>query len=176
MVVFIFLMRVSGVKAADKFKIDFSVSAHYELPGIVSGNIPAEIEFEEGAIDIALSDVPTWFFSIHILLLLLVLGVIIYASRLLLKCINSIGQGEVFHVDNINRFRRVGLIMSIAALLPPFYLFAVLMGLSPEFEGVRFNYAFGPNWGLMISGFFLIVMAEAFKRGLEIKEENELTV
>jgi len=176
MVAIIFLLRLSEVKAADKFKVGFPVPVHYERSGVVSGDMAAELEFEEANIEIALSGVPTSVFAINILLILLVLGVIIYCTRLFLKSIKSIGEGEVFHIDNINRFKRIGLLMVVSSFLPPFYLFSILAGLSPEFEGVRFTYSYGPNLGLMLSGFFLIVIAEIFKRGLEIKEENELTV
>ena len=176
LIVVISLLHVLGLLKVGNIKVDFPVAVHYELQGVVSGDIPAEVEFEEATIDIALNDIPILLFAIHIVLLLFILGLMIYCARLFLQSINSIGKGEVFHIDNINRFKRIGIIMAVSALLPPFYLFAVLTGLNPDFEGVIFNYAFGPNWGLLLSGFFLMVMAEVFKRGLEMKNENDLTV
>jgi hypothetical protein len=176
MVVIIFLLRISGVGAADKFKIDFPVPVHYEMTGMVSGDIPAEVAFKSGTIDIALSQVPALVFSIHIIALLMTLGVIIYCTRLFLKSIYSIGAGQVFHIDNINRFTRIGLVMTVASFLPPLYLIVVHTGLSPDFEGVKFGYSYGPKLELLLSGLFLMVIAETFKRGLEIQEENELTV
>ena len=176
LLILMLIIRLSGIGWADKLDLNLKTGVNYEIEGFVKNSIPAELEFNEATIHLKLSEIKLPVFLLHTVSVGLVLFAMIYCTRLFLSNINSIIDGQVFNLHMAERFKRIGYIMSAFSLLPPVYLFVVMTLLDPEFEGVSFRYSFGPNWSLLLSGLFLIVVSEMVVKGLELQNENELTI
>jgi hypothetical protein len=107
-------------------------------------------------------------------------------SSLRSVCAN-IGRGEVFSEGNLRKVRTVGLTLiaySFAQLLVGLWSSSVMQGyLTEHVTLVGFRATTGvlgvlmpSGFGALITGCLVLVVSEAFRQGLALKTENELTI
>jgi len=96
-----------------------------------------------------------------------------------IRFLNRLSRGKIFDDENIGTLHFLG--WCFLAI----YIFFVLLKLIPHLiilkylpEGLYFNYhtAFLKYWYLAAGGLALLILRDAFRKGAEIKEEQELTV
>ncbi len=102
----------------------------------------------------------------------------------------NIERGEVFTETNLRLVRGIGgllIVYSLVSLVAGFWGAQVMNGYLAEhvtatgFASVpgalRFNLAGQfPQWGGLVTGLVVLVISEAFRQGLTLKTENDLTV
>ncbi len=95
------------------------------------------------------------------------------------RLIQSILSGEPFSETNAVRLRLLGLIVVAGSVVVPLVTFAMAWWLEKrvELEGFAISPAF-PDWSssTFILGWLIVILAEAFRRGIALREEQELTV
>lgn len=109
------------------------------------------------------------------LLYLFILGFIFWQIRGLSK---SIVINKPFGSANINRLRRIGFgIMLLGCVYPVFTrLLAVLARDKVVITGLEFNPNFLLDWSYYVMGLLFFLIAHVFKKGIELREENALTI
>lgn len=111
-------------------------------------------------------------------------------SALRAICTN-IERHDIFSKNNLNLVRRVGLIIivsSVAGLALQFFAARVMgsyitahvtiSGLPISHEVIRFNFSSGifPSEFGIVTGCVVLLLTQAFRQGLQLKTENDLTV
>lgn len=98
----------------------------------------------------------------------LVKGIVVFLIfSELIKVVQSIKSLQTFTANNIRAFKNIGIYLLIIFVLNIF-------ALSPGEEAYRFSLSI--KFYPLIGSLFAFVMAEIFKEGNRLREENELTV
>jgi len=133
-----------------------------------------------GSMTVNFDDPGGWTWPIFVPALLIggvaVAGALMIVWRLR-KLFDSFSSGEPFRRENANHLRAIWIIMMIIEL-SRYVLFAVTGLLITIFGGpnVQAHYEFNVDlstWGAIL---ILIVLAEVFREGARMKEEQELTI
>lgn len=100
---------------------------------------------------------------------------------LIIKMLKSAQNGTLLVAKNAIRLRHIAL-LSIAILLIDkivFFVSSAYLRDKLEFPGIEFSsfnwYSIG-SWKLIFLFLFLLIIAEAFRLGAQLKEENDLTI
>ncbi|MFC1553448.1 DUF2975 domain-containing protein [candidate division KSB1 bacterium] len=161
----------------------FSIPAKIEIydSGLIevyseSENTRAEFELQTGTLKISTGDLlPLIFLALFTVSAFVMLAFVIYYFR---KIFNNLYLDDPFKMENIKRVRTIGyLIIGIEVFF--FVKFVVLNEIfrSKIFiqDGdISFIHSF--NWMVIFSGLAVLVIAEIFRLGFEIKEEQKLTI
>lgn len=113
------------------------------------------------------------------LLLLLMFGFILWILRLLDRIVNEVVKGHPFTLDNARRLRTIGLLVVFESLLTPAASYATSVWLVGKVEATGVVLSPTNEWGSMsafLLGSLIIIIAEAFRHGAAMREEQELTV
>jgi hypothetical protein len=102
--------------------------------------------------------------------------------EMLRRLLSSAEKGDLFTDANVRMLRRIGFLM-IALDLAKFGAEAILMGRMNEFVAPFFS---GGTWMLsntvsgkltgVISGVFVLLLAEVFREGLKFRKDSDLTI
>lgn len=94
------------------------------------------------------------------------------------KLINAINHEIIFDWTNVRRLNRIGRFLLIAFLLMQTYVLITYLTASRliELEGYRFNYWCDFESMTLILGLIALLVARIFAIGLQMKEEQELTI
>ncbi|MGD1107212.1 MAG: DUF2975 domain-containing protein [Terracidiphilus sp.] len=93
---------------------------------------------------------------------------------LLMRILEPVGIGELFHLKTPSRLRMMGCAVVAGSLLRTVFCAELLrLGLRPE-PGVWISWAI--DFDAIFMGILLVVLAEVFRRGYALKTESELTV
>lgn len=95
-----------------------------------------------------------------------------------LRCLMaSFAKEHPFTEENVGRIRWVGYLFMIGAALQSAVEAAVGLNLMRvSIPGVEINARIGLNFPAVIAGFVILVLAEVFRLGVELKEDQDLTV
>jgi len=89
----------------------------------------------------------------------------------------SFAKEHPFTEENVGRIRWVGYLFMIGAALQSAVEAAVGLNLMRvSIPGVEINARIGLNFPAVIAGFVILVLAEVFRLGVELKEDQDLTV
>lgn len=110
----------------------------------------------------------------------LTLGIFIFLLVQFIKLIVNFNRGRIFEVRNCRYLSRIGVSMLILAVLSMFVSYGNSRMIIGAAGGLR-NYSSVNWWDLLPSSDFLVgllalLFAQIWKRGIAIKNENELTV
>lgn len=111
-----------------------------------------------------------------VVFLIVIISVIVFI--ILYKFTAAISQKEIFIVKNINRLNLIGILSIIISLLFIVYDYMNHLAVKKALQNysykvsVEMDFYFWPA----LFGITLITIAYAFKKGLELQQENELTV
>lgn len=112
----------------------------------------------------------------------LLFTLILFVSQLsclamFIKFLISIANNKAFELENVNRLRNISFLTALFVLLPLFMnlIVYIVFILNYSSKGILFNYTYIDMWYVVIVIFFYILYI-AFKKGLYIKMENDLTI
>ncbi|MUP45973.1 DUF2975 domain-containing protein [Gramella sp. BOM4] len=92
---------------------------------------------------------------------------LILALESLIKCFGSIKTYRAFQETNTYQFKRIGKLLV--------YCF-IIVSLDLSYEEENFRIGFSPELTYLLLGLLSLVIAEVFKEGNRLREENELTI
>ncbi len=110
---------------------------------------------------------------------------------ILRKFVLSLKSKEIFSTQNIKRLRQMGLLIVFIEPLQWVGSYLVRHWITNHFQikfqnksvgyqiGYEIGYFFGSGdflWNWILTGLLLLVIAEVFRRGLKMKEEQDLTI
>jgi hypothetical protein len=99
-------------------------------------------------------------------------GILMYMLFIFRKLLLNFQKLKIFENENAYLLRKIGNLLLIEALI----YFLVEFSLQLLVDKIKIQIGFGPFIYLISLGLFFHVLAEVFKMGKKIKEENELTI
>jgi len=165
----------------------YSVSSHGDLSTslnqMLSETLNARFENESPVVlkvdkvKMSTEVTPRWKFWISVYLLLAGITVLIVLEYMF-RIVRSIGQDKAFSKENIARLKVIGII-SIGGAVAEWVLSQVVsfwMSSSYHIDGLVLEWDQYLGWPAIIFGLLILAFTDAFKRGVAIKEENELMI
>jgi hypothetical protein len=151
------------------------VSATPDTLIVYNDKAGARISVKVAKVSVEMKEIPfSIYYMIPIVLLLPIL--IIIACVQFYKLIVSVAGSKIFEWSNVKRLRYIGGVL-IALFLFEFItgmIFLLRVGEYISLPGYHLDSEI--NAVLLISGLFLLLIAEIFAKGLRLKEEQELTI
>lgn len=119
------------------------------------------------------------FLLTFLILFLLFLFPVYYLLIQLKKFLHSVEEGNPFILENVKRLRIFAFLAIALTIFAGFAQFAGGFYVVSNYNlpgNLSLIHRLNINWGLIFSGIILFVIAEAFKIGISVKKENDLTV
>lgn len=157
--------------------IEFSVNEQGTATFDSDQTVPVQINHAKGYFRID-RPIPTTLIVVFFLMNLVVSGLILWVIYVLWKIVQSVKQKNPFIVLNGRRLRIIAFSMigielsqGLANLIKMLYLAPRL-----QFETIIIQSKIHVSFHVIVAGLVILVIAEAFRIGVEMKEEQELTV
>lgn len=157
--------------------IEFSVNEEGTAAFDSDQTVPVQINNAKGYFRID-RPIPTTLIVVFFLMNLVVSGLILWVIYVLWKIVQSVQQKNPFIVLNGRRLRIIAFSMigielsqGLANLIKMLYLAPRL-----QFETIIIQSKIHVSFHVIVAGLVILVIAEAFRIGVEMKEEQELTV
>ena len=157
--------------------IEFSVNEQGTATFDSDQTVPVQINNAKGYFRIE-RPIPTTLIVVFFLMNLVVSGLILCVIYVLWKIVQSVKQKNPFIVLNGRRLRIIAFSMigielsqGLANLIKMLYLAPRL-----QFETIIIQSKIYVSFHVIVAGLVILVIAEAFRIGVEMKEEQELTV
>ena len=157
--------------------IEFSVNEQGTATFDSDQTVPVQINNAKGYFRID-RPIPTTLIVVFFLLNLVVSGLILWLIYVLWKIVQSVQQKNPFIVLNGRRLRIIAFSMigielsqGLANLIKMLYLEPRL-----QFETIIIQSKIHVSFHVIVAGLVILVIAEAFRIGEEMKEEQELTI
>ena len=118
------------------------------------------------------------FFSGSLLLVVVLCGCLLWVVTQLRQIFRSLSGGLLFIPDNSRRIRWVGFTMMLAELARAalVYFWSYYASLHFSADGLRFVASADLNLTPIFSGLAILVIAEVFREGTRLSEEQSLTI
>ena len=128
-----------------------------------------------------LLDKPIWWKVLHVVYSLFsffILILAIWVPFLVVRIVKSLQNSEVFDRKNLKRIQRIGVILlTVGVLSSIFQAINVYSAQSMvDLSHYRFSYAKVIDFSPIIMGVVILIMNEILRIGIEIKEEQDLTI
>ena len=128
-----------------------------------------------------LLDKPIWWKVLHVIYSLFsffILILAIWVPFLVVRIVKSLQNSEVFDRKNLKRIQRIGVILlTVGVLSSIFQAINVYSAQSMvDLSHYRFSYAKVIDFSPIIMGVVILIMNEILRIGIEIKEEQDLTI
>ena len=129
----------------------------------------------------SMPDKPTWWNALHIMyfiftVITLILG--IWVPFLVIKIVRSLQNSEVFEMKILKRINRIGLILLVVGVLG-----SVLQAINVfsareliDLSHYHFTYSKVVDFNPILMGIVVLIMNEILRFGMEMKEEQDLTI
>ena len=157
--------------------IEFSVNEQGTATFDSDQTVPVQINNAKGYFRID-RPIPTTLIVVFFLMDLVASGLILWVIYVLWKIVQSVQQKNPFIVLNGRRLRIIAFSMigielsqGLANLIKMLYLEPRL-----QFETIIIQSKIHVSFHVIVAGLVILVIAEAFRIGVEMKEEQELTV
>ena len=157
--------------------IEFSVNEQGTATFDSDQTVPVQINNAKGYFRID-RPIPTTLIVVFFLMNLVASGLILWVIYVLWKIVQSVKQKNPFIVLNGRRLRIIAFSMigielsqGLANLIKMLYLEPRL-----QFETIIIQSKIHVSFHVIVAGLVILVIAEAFRIGVEMKEEQELTV
>jgi hypothetical protein len=129
----------------------------------------------------SLLDKPIWWKVLHVVYSLFSFFILILAiwfPFLVVRIVKSLQNSEVFDRKNLKRIQRIGVILlTVGVLSSIFQAINVYSAQSMvDLSHYRFSYAKVIDFSPIIMGVVILIMNEILRIGIEIKEEQDLTI
>lgn len=103
---------------------------------------------------------------------------LLYVVRLLRQIFATLVEDRPFLAENAGRVRRIGVAILVLAFVQ--WVGELLSGTyiarHVHLEGVSFMVRLNPDLTMIFFGFLVLILAEVFRRGAQLQEDNDLTV
>lgn len=156
---YIYIMSVIAFPIATVISVVYIFNSEiYNLPVIVSGNLA---EYDK-----------IWS-TIAILISLNNFALFVYVVYHFKKLLANFKEKIIFEMENYQLFYKIGKTIILYAIL----LF--IIGFIPKTNqtaSISVTFGFSPSLFIAALGLFFAVLAEVFKMGKQLKEENDLTI
>lgn len=171
--IFGFIDNTLGLKTPVKFSILEQGVATFNSDQIV----PVNIKHAKGIIRIE-KPVPQALVVPFFIMTLGMAGLILWVFYSLRKIIQSVKEGNPFSVHNGRRLRVIAFSMIGIEVIGAFADLIKMLYLVPKlsFETVKIHSIIHISPHVIIAGLVILVIAEAFRIGAEMKDEQELTI
>jgi len=129
----------------------------------------------------SVQDKPIWWKVLHVIYSLFsffILILAIWVPFLVVRIVKSLQNSEVFDRKNLKRIQRIGVILlTVGVLSSIFQAINVYSAQSMvDLSHYRFSYAKVIDFSPIIMGVVILIMNEILRIGIEIKEEQDLTI
>jgi hypothetical protein len=129
----------------------------------------------------SLLDKPIWWKALQVVYSLLVLMTLvlgIWIPFLVVKIVKSLQNSEVFDRKNLKRIQRIGIILLVVGILGTLLQAINIYSAQSmvDLSHYRFSYAKVIDFSPIIMGVVILIMNEILRIGIEIKEEQDLTI
>ncbi|SDS64182.1 Protein of unknown function [Mucilaginibacter mallensis] len=148
---------------------NMQVNNNYSLEDIsINANVRVNAKF---------INTSSWLFALSIILTFVGFSILASIAYIINKVIYSIYEGSIFESKHLEMIRRIGLLLIVYTIVDygfqqaAFYISKSLIN-SP----VTILNASAYDFEVLICGLLVLIVAEAFKQGAQLKEEQELTI
>jgi len=129
----------------------------------------------------SLLDKPIWWKAlqgVYSLLVLMTLVLGIWIPFLVVKIVKSLQNSEVFDRKNLKRIQRIGIILLVVGILGTLLQAINIYSAQSmvDLSHYSFSYAKVIDFSPIIMGVVILIMNEILRIGIEIKEEQDLTI
>ena len=129
----------------------------------------------------SLLDKPIWWKALQVVYSLLVLMTLvlgIWIPFLVVKIVKSLQNSEVFDRKNLKRIQRIGIILLVVGILGTLLQAINIYSAQSmvDLSHYSFSYAKVIDFSPIIMGVVILIMNEILRIGIEIKEEQDLTI
>ncbi len=129
----------------------------------------------------SLLDKPIWWKALQVVYSLLVLMTLvlgIWIPFLVVKIVKSLQNSEVFDRKNLKRIQRIGIILLVVGILGTLLQAINIYSAQSmvDLSHYRFSYAKVIDFSPIVMGVVILIMNEILRIGIEIKEEQDLTI
>lgn len=137
------------------------------------------VVLEKGAIFVPDSSIPTYFIISELLLnVLIMIGFVILVIKFI-KFIININRNKVFEKINVKLLKQIGVILIVMATIQ--FMGGIIADcfvstLPYILSGYEYSAAWDMPWGNVIIGLIALLMAQIWAKGIQLKEEQELTI
>ena len=129
----------------------------------------------------SLLDKPIWWKALQVVYSLLVLMTLvlgIWIPFLVVKIVKSLQNSEVFDRKNLKRIQRIGIILLVVGILGTLLQAINIYSAQSmvDLSHYSFSYTKVIDFSPIIMGVVILIMNEILRIGIEIKEEQDLTI
>jgi len=101
------------------------------------------------------------------------IGLLVYALYYFKKLLANFKDKLIFETENCQFFHKIGKVILYFSLI--LFLFGFIPK-STQTTTINVTFGFSPSLFIVVLGLFFLVLAEVFKMGKQLKEENDLTI
>lgn len=134
---------------------------------------------EQGSIYVSDDCIPMWISLLETVLYLAMIVVFIILIVKFVKFINNINNNKVFEKINVKLLKQMGLILLSMSIIQIVLLFSskfIVSTLSLEIEGYSISSSMDFPWTVTLIGLVALLMAQVWAKGIQMREEQELTI
>jgi len=172
-------LQVGTIGHDFQLRIALPVTFDVEETGEVTlFNLTNGVRIEEATGQIHIVDTPVRFSKIVLRLVFAVLAIVLFMTWKFKMFITNIKNGMIFEADNINNLKHIAYGLLILWLITKIYLEVLYYTLVKyvEFESIVLGNDVSNKSDLLIIALLLWVLAHVFMKGVEMKNEQELTI
>ena len=172
-------LQVGTIGDDFQLRIALPVTFDVEETGEVTlFNLTNGVRIEEATGQIHIVDTPVRFSKIVLRLVFAVLAIVLFMTWKFKMFITNIKNGMIFEADNINNLKHIAYGLLILWLITKIYLEVLYYTLVKyvEFESIVLGNDVSNKSDLLIIALLLWVLAHVFMKGVEMKNEQELTI
>jgi len=161
------------------FRFNFSVKADGILDSISGGEFPFAIPEVVGVAFFAEDFEPNYWMNCCWFLLSIILLFILFQFK---DFVNSVVEDRVFSPMNHRRFRYMAIAFFVTLIIESltFVFVEIPMAKLIQHDALNVNVSYSLvrnfNWNIFFLGLTFLILSEAFKEGLFLKQETELTI
>ncbi len=134
---------------------------------------------DQGSIYVSDDCIPMWISLLETVMYLAMIVVFIILIVKFVKFINNINKNKVFEKINVKLLKQMGLILLSMSIIQIVLLFSskfIVSTLSLEIEGYSISSSMDFPWTVTLIGLVALLMAQVWAKGIQMREEQELTI
>ena len=137
-----------------------------------------EVRIEEAQGKIHIIDTPISFAKVVLRLAFTVSLLALYMAWKFKSFIQNIKVGEIFNTENINNLKHIAYALLILWLMTKVYMTILFKAVIQyaQFSTIHFNTQVFEGKLMLVAAMLLWILAHVFMKGVEMKEEQELTI
>ena len=158
--------------------IEKITNAPDSLLDTTNGNV-LQFTINKGSIFVPNEMVPQSYSIVNLICGLIILVIVVIMIIKFIRLINNINRNKVFERCNVKLLRQLGILMLSLALvniISGVYGEIIVARLPYELSGYTYSYYWQLPWGHILIGLVSLLMAQIWAKGIQMREEQELTI